>query len=224
MRTARRAPAGGAAALWLALVAASPAAPADMLQGAWDNRAQFEAADPALHRPPAAGAPYPWLDWQHALFRRVEAPGIGGADGVVLHLVWRAGGADGPVSRQRLWVFHPAADGGWRMAFYALRDPTRLIEAAAQGPAFAALGPADVVSYPESCRLPVRMRPQGFSAEIPPGCWIVAQSGRRMALSAEIRLEGGHLSYSESGVTEAGEILFRVPGTGPYRFERAGPP
>jgi hypothetical protein len=202
------------------LLAAAGPHPAERLAGVWDNRRQFDTADPALRRPPAAGTPYPWLDRQHALFREVEAPGLAGPNGRAVHLVWRSGGPDGPVSRQRLWVFRPAADGGYAMQFLLPKRADPLLDAAPDGPAFRALGPTDVVGYPPACDLPVRPSPQGFEAHIPPDCVIVAGSGRTMRLQASIRLEGDRLVYSEAGLLPDGSFAFRVPGSDPYCFDR----
>ncbi len=195
--------------------------PATALVGTWDNEAQFAAADPALHRPPAAGTPYAWLDRQHALFRIVQAPALAGAGGTAVHLVWRSGGPDGPVSRQRLWVFRPdPRTGRTVMHFHALRDPVPFATAAPDGFAFRTLTLRDVTSYPEPCALPVRRTRTGFAARIPEGCTITAQSGRTMTLSAEIRLAGNSLDYAEAGTLPDGQFAFRVPNPGPYRFTR----
>lgn len=196
--------------------------PATALGGAWDNRAQFEAADPSLHRPPAAGTPYAWLDRQHAIFRIVEAPALAGAGGTVVHLVWRSGGPGGPVSRQRLWVFRPnARTGRMAMHFHAFAgDAAAFATAAPSSSLFRTLTQREVTSYPDGCALPVRRTRDGFVARIPEGCTIVARSGRTMTLSAEIRLAGDTLSYAEAGRLPDGPYAFRVPNPGPYLFRR----
>ncbi|MFN3369925.1 MAG: CpcT/CpeT family chromophore lyase [Sphingomonadaceae bacterium] len=190
------------------------------MAGDWDNQRQHAVADPALHRPPAAGTPYPWLDQQHARFRLVQTPGLAGPDERAIHLVWRSGGPDGPISRQRLWIFRPATNGSFTMRFLMPRQAGGLAEAAPDSAAFRALGPADVVSYPASCDLPVTPTRRGFVASIPAVCEIMAGSGRTMRLEARIELDGDKLTYAEAGRLPDGSFAFRVPGGGSYCFER----
>lgn len=195
--------------------------PAWGLKGQWSNAAQFAAADPALHRPPAAGTPYEWLDHQHASFRIVEAPALSGAGGTAVHLVWRSGGPDGPISRQRLWVFRPHPNTGrLRMHFHAFLNAEPFATASPDSPLFRTLTLRDVTSYPDECALPVRVTRNGFRAHIPDGCQITAQSGRSMQLAADIRLEGKRLTYTEAGVLGDGSFAFKVPNPGPYLFEK----
>lgn len=195
--------------------------PATALSGNWENDAQFAAADPALHRPPAAGTPYEWLDRQHAVFRIVEAPALAGTGGTVVHLLWRSGGPDGPMSRERLWVFRPdRRSGRLVMDFFLPAMPGGLGDAAADGYRVRTLTSRDVIGYPEACTLPVRRTARGFVARIPAGCTVTAQSGRTMTLAAEIRLDGDTLTYAEEGVLPDGSVAFRVPNPGPYVFQR----
>lgn len=139
-----------------------------------------------------------------------------------MHLVWRSGGPDGAISRQRLWVFRPTPGGGYTMAFLMPRGGPALADA--DPSAFRALGPDDVVSYPPGCELPVTPTPRGFVARIPPGCEIVAASGRRMRLEASIEVDGDRLTYAEAGILPDGSHAFRVPGAQPYCFDRVGAP
>ncbi len=195
--------------------------PATAVAGRWDNAAQHAAADPALHRPPVAGTPYQWLDRQHALFRVVEAPALAGTGGTAVHLVWRSGGPDGPVSRERLWVFRPdPRTGRPRMDFYLPPPGGALVEAAPDSYAFRTLTQRDVTGYPDDCALPVRRTRTGFTARIPDGCTVTAQSGRAMTLQAEIRVAGETLRYAEAGLLPDGAFAFRVPNPGPYIFIR----
>lgn len=106
------------------------------------------------------------------------------------------------------------------MQFLMPRQADALPEAAADGPQFRALGPADVVRYPPACNLPVMPTAQGFVARIPPACVIVAGSGRTMRLEAAIELDGDRLRYAEAGILPDGSFAFRVPGAAPYCFER----
>jgi hypothetical protein len=193
------------------------------LIGAWDNQAQVDAADPVLLRPPAAGFPYGWIDRQHAQFRKVTVPGIAAQDAHAIFLEWRSGGPDGPISRQRLWLFRARRDGSLEMDFFAFRAPETLAGASGEAERFAALGPEDLIGYGTECTLPVTVTPTGWRADIPDTCRIRAQSGRVMTLSASIRLEGDQLFYEEAGLLEDGAYAFRVPGGLPYRFERITP-
>lgn len=198
--------------------------PARALAGTWDNQAQYEAADPELHRPPAAGTPYEWLDRQHATFRIVEAPALAGAGGTAVHLLWRSGGPDGPISRQRLWVFRPNPHSGrLEMHFHAFLDPEPFADATPDSAAFRTLTIREVTTYPDRCVLPVRRTRHGFRAQIPQFCEISARSGRTMTLSADIRLTRFALTYAEQGLLPDGSVAFRVPNPGPYVFTRLPP-
>lgn len=188
--------------------------------GAYDTRRQFELAPQALRREPAAGHPYDWLDRQHAVFRWVHAPSLGEH---VLLLEWRRGGPDGPISRQRLWVFE-RRQGEWRMDFYTLPDEPGATPRSRLDDSFTSLRREELTGYGGACALiatPVRRAVQ-FS--IPPSCSIVARSGRRMQLRAVVRFGEGELRYREQGVLEDGTIAFMVPGQVglDYVFERVG--
>ena len=55
-------------------------------------------------------------------------------------------------------------------------------------------------------------------------CVIVAASGRRMGILAEIDIgASGTLGYREHGRLEDGRYAFRVPPSQPYRFVRLAP-
>jgi hypothetical protein len=188
--------------------------------GVFDNRVQYEAAPASLKREPAAGHPYDWLDRQHATFRWVDAPLIGPH---VLFLEWRRGGADGPISRQRLWVF-AQRDGAWSMDFFTLPEaatPAR----SRLGDEFAALRPEQLVGYGSACTLPAEPDGAAVVFSIPAGCSIVSRSGRRMQLEATVRFEADRIRYREQGVLEGGSIAFLVPGQPglSYEFDRVSP-
>jgi hypothetical protein len=191
------------------------------LLGAWDTKAQFDAAPDALKITPRAGEATPWLDRQHATFVVVNAPRLTEAGETAIFLRWRSGGPDGPISRERIWVFEPGPDGGFtRMDFHTLKRPAPAEALAAPLSAFRDLEPDDVIAYPEACKLPVTATTAGWRAAIPEDCAIVARSGRPMRLSARIELSGGALTYEEAGVLESGAVAFKVPGGPAYRFER----
>jgi hypothetical protein len=182
------------------------------LTGSWSNAAQYAAAPEALKREPAPGHPYDWLDLQYAEFHRVDAPGLGEH---VIYLEWRSGAADGPISRQRLWVFHADEDGAPAgMDFYTMRDPGPYAGRGAEPGAFTDLNEADLVGYPDGCTLqPILPASRGilFQAD-PEDCTITARSGREMGIRADITLAPGRLSYSEAGILESGRYAFLVPG------------
>jgi len=194
------------------------------LEGRWSNAVQFAQAPAFLKRPPAAGFPYPWLDRQHASFRIVAAPQLTGVDGQAMYLEWRkdglgGDGAGGPVSRQRLWVFNPGAE-GTTMAFYSFRTPADFEGASGTAERFSALGPEDLVGYGPTCTLSVAPAPAGWTAAIAENCSIIAQSGRSMRLQARITLAGDTLFYEEAGQLADGRYAFRVPGGIAYEFSR----
>ena len=203
-------PSGGAAG--------APTSFAAALAGAWDTRAQFDAAPETLKRPPAPGYPYDWIDRQSAVFAKVEAPALGDD---VAYLEWRSGGPDGPISRQRLWAFRRDAS-GVRMDFYTLRNPSAFAGKAGDATAFRAITAADVIGYGPACALYVTPRGRdAFDAKIEPHeCRIVAQSGRAMGISARVTLMPTGLLYSEAGVLDDEGYAFKVPGGPPYEFRR----
>ncbi len=195
---------------------------ASLLAGVWSNAAQYEAADESLKRPPAAGHPYDWLDLQHARFVDIDTPHI---PGDAVYLEWRAGGPDGPVTRQRLWVFHseilPDESPLTGMDFHALRNP-EAFEGRTGWSDFTDLTPDDLISYPEGCELlPVSREDRVTVLEVTgEACTITAQSGRTMGINARIAISFNRIEYSEAGRLEDGEYAFRVPGAGAYVFQR----
>ncbi|MEO1038464.1 MAG: CpcT/CpeT family chromophore lyase [Pseudomonadota bacterium] len=196
----------------------------DQMSGAFDNAAQYAAADETLKRPPAPGHPYDWIDQQTASFHTVEAPLIGDH---VVYLEWRSGGPDGPISRQRIWSFNADKDGAITgMDFYTFQAPDPFAGLGAAPGAFEALSLDDLIGYPEGCTLGVE-RPEArawvFSLN-PDTCQITARSGRVMRIEARIGLSsediGTVVEYAEAGVLEGGDYAFKVPGGPAYRFMR----
>jgi hypothetical protein len=194
----------------------------DWLEGAWSNQAQYDAAPDALKRAPAPGHPYDWLDVQYADFFIVEAPQLGPN---VIYLEWRSGAADGPISRQRFWVFHEGLQGAPPgMDFYTLRDPEPFAGRGLEAGAFSSVTLDDLIGYPDGCTLgagtagPSRVV---FSAD-PDSCVITARSGREMGIRARIDLGSQSLSYSEAGIMDGGPYAFLVPGGEnlAYEFQR----
>jgi hypothetical protein len=198
-----------------------PLPPYAQLLGAWDNNDQYVAAPETLKRAPVAGGAYEWIDTQHANFYAVDAPLITGKDAKAVYLVWRSGGINGPISRQRLWVFRTLPSGQTVMDFYAFKVPATFEAATGSNPAFAALTVDDLTAYGPQCALPVVMTSSGWQAAIPSTCSITARSGRSMVLSAQIVVDNATLSYSEQGVLPSGALAFKVPGGPPYQFVRS---
>jgi hypothetical protein len=198
----------------------TPRPAATSLIGQWDNNSQMASAPETLKRPPVAGGAYDWLDFQHARFFAVDVPALSSDSGKVVYLVWRSNGPDGPVSRQRLWVFRTNAAGQPIMDFYAFKNPQPFEAALSDTGEFKTITLDDLTAYGPLCSLPVTPTAKGFSASIPATCAIIARSGRRMVLSARIDLEGDTLTYSEQGTLETGALAFKVPGGPPYMFQR----
>jgi hypothetical protein len=196
----------------LAAAPGDAAALAARLEGRYDNGAQYAAADPALKVPPSVAGK--WLDFQHATFTRVAAPLLGGT---VVYLEWRSAGPEGAISRQRIWRFFDTAD-GVAMDFYTIDRPERFAGKAAVPGAFAGLGPGDLKSYGPACS--ARFGADGRGRVDPARCVITANSGRTMAIRADIGIGGTIVSYSEAGILADGRFAFAVPPTEPYRFVR----
>jgi hypothetical protein len=215
---------GAAAAAAPVAASAGPVRDADLeavvdgLVGAWDNRSQYEAAPAALKVPPTVEGE--WLDLQHARFTRVAVPALGSH---VVYLEWRRGGPDGEISRQRLWSFRRDAAGKLVMDFFAFSDGALYAGQGVAARVFEAITPEQLRTYPPGCELDFTRRADGgtFGAVTPERCVIVAASGRRMGILAEIEIgASGTLGYREYGRLEDGRYAFRVPPTGPYRFVR----
>jgi hypothetical protein len=187
--------------------------------GRYDTQRQFDAASADLKREPAAGQPYEWLDRQHAIFRWIDAPLMGER---VMLLEWRRGGPDGPISRQRIWVF-AQRDGAWIMDFYTLADSGTPLRSRLTDD-FRELNVEQLVGYGRECSLGMTRGAAAVTFSIPPTCSIVARSGRRMLLSAQVRFEADRVLYREQGVLEGGAIAFLVPGQRDldYVFDRVG--
>lgn len=192
------------------------------LQGAWSNADQYAAAPDALKRAPAAGHPYDWLDQQYAQFHRVDAPAVGGH---VMYLEWRAGDADGEISRQRIWAFRQTEDGALSgMDFYTFKDPAPFAGLGDTEGAFATLGPDDLIGYPDGCTLSAGAQPRtGLVLHVTAqDCVITARSGREMGIEARIEIGPDRLAYQEAGIMADGAYVFRVPGGPAYEFRRVG--
>ncbi len=198
-----------------------PDDPVALLTGRFSNAEQYERIPEEWRREPAAGNPYPWLDLQYATHTRVEAPELGEH---VIYLEWRSGAEDGPVSRQRLWVFRQDEAGALTgFDFFTLRDPQPFAGRAGEEGAFAALTEEDLVGYPDSCLVRAHQSPGGayHFAVAGQDCVITAQSGTEMRIHASVRASRTFFTYRESGVTPDSRVVFQVPGAPePYTFRR----
>ena len=190
------------------------------LEGTFDNRAQWDQAPDRLRRPPAAGHPYDWIDLQFASFYAVDAPTLGHT---VIYVEWRAGGPDGPISRQRIWTLRNEGPELARMDFYTFRDPAPYAGRGDDPAAFAALKAEDLIGYGADCGLFVtERREELLVATIHENtCTITSRSGRRMGIRASVILAGNSLTYSEAGILEDGSFAFLVPGGANYQFLRS---
>ncbi len=178
------------------------------LEGRYSNAAQVDAGE---------------LDAENNLlfpvFSRVDIPAFGSH---VVYLQWPIGAPDGSLQRQRLWTFHAdAATGAIGMRFFTLREPDRWLDAHTNPTKVHAMTPADTIGYPDACLLPVAEANGIFQASIPSSCEIVSQATRTtMTLQASITIAADRITYSESGVRPDGSIVFKVPPSGQYAFER----
>ncbi|MGY6532750.1 CpcT/CpeT family chromophore lyase [Glycocaulis sp.] len=198
-----------------------PDDPVALLTGRFSNADQYESAPEDWRREPAAGNPYEWLDLQYATHTRVEAPELGEH---VIYLEWRSGAEDGPISRQRLWVFRQDEEGALAgFDFFTLRDPEPFAGRAEEEGAFAALTEEDLVGYPDGCLVRAHQSPGGayHFAVAGQDCVITAQSGTEMRIHASVRASRTFFTYRESGISMDGEVVFQVPGAPqPYAFRR----
>jgi hypothetical protein len=189
-----------------------------MLAGAWSNAEQYANAPDAMKRPPAPGDPYEWIDLQTAAFFPVRAPAVGEH---VVYLEWR--GADGAISRQRIWAFREGEDGALTgMDFYTFADPEPFAERGSEPGAFEMLSSGDLIGYPDGCTLAAGRTGAGYRLEVSAqDCVITARSGRQMGIEAVIEIRPDLVTYREAGVMEGGVYAFLVPGGPAYAFRRA---
>lgn len=199
----------------------SAAHAAGFLIGRFSNQRQWDNAGPEREREPVAGDAHEWLDLQFATHTLVEAPQLGEH---VIYLEWRAGSADGGISRQRIWVLRE--DEAGRLAgfdFFTLRDPAPFAGRADEPGAFANLTADALIGYPEGCLAEAHDAAHVgyYFAVDPETCTITAQSGTQMRIHASVRALGNSFTYREQGTMEDNTIVFRVPGAPmPYSFAR----
>lgn len=191
---------------------------AQWLAGRFDNEAQARLSTETF--PDVDGKNRAAQDAQFAAFTVFT---LADAGTIVLYTEWRAGAADGPISRQRVWSFYRDAEGKLRQRFYTIRTPERFAGAAADPAKLAALTMADLIPFPPACDLVWTKMLNEFLAEIPPGqCFVTTQATKqRMFINARIALSDRQMFYDESGTAEDGRVTFNVPVVGSYQFRKS---
>lgn len=185
-------------------LAAYPAA----LAGRYDNAVQFTSA-PADMRDAPADAEDDWIDLQAVTFTVVSAPAVAP---LAVHAEWR--GADGAISRQRLWAFRQEP-GGVRIDVLQFAAPDRF--AGAGSTAFTNLTEADVRRLPSACALAASSAgPGAWNAQTDPERCLVEGAG----LDIRITVMPTGVLYQEQARREDGSYAFRTPAPAPYDFRR----
>lgn len=187
--------------------------------GEFDNQQQVSWGENALLESPPSTAQAP--DLLFPIFARVEAPALGR---YVIYLQWPLGSPEGRLQRQRIWTFELDPErNAVLMDFFTLREPDRWKDAHREPQtALRGITREDLVTYPESCRLPFRRHANVFIGEIPRGqCRIISQQSRTdMTINARIVIASDQIWYQESGVRQDGSVVFKVPVAGSYQFKR----
>jgi hypothetical protein len=187
--------------------------------GEFDNQQQVSRGENALLESPPSSAQAP--DLLFPIFARVEAPALGR---YVIYLQWPLGSPEGHLQRQRIWTFELDPErNAVLMDFFTLREPDRWKDAHREPQtALRGITREDLVTYPESCRLPFRRHANVFIGEIPRGqCRIISQQSRTdMTINARIVIASDQIWYQESGVRQDGSVVFKVPVAGSYQFKR----
>jgi len=203
-----------AALLWLASSATTADEPPtlgriiDWLDGHYSNEAQIATGE---------------LDAEDNLlfpvFKKVDVPAFGNH---IVYLQWPIGGPDGRLQRQRLWTFHGDAEtGAMQMNFFTLREPERWLDAHIDPAKIREMTAEDTIGYPETCLLPVAFADATITASIPPTCQIISQATRTtMTLQATITITPNQITYQEAATRPDGSVVFQVPPSGQYVFDR----
>jgi hypothetical protein len=218
------------AVLWGALAIAFPAAAAtdhlaadratlmQWVQGSFSNERQVRDGSNALAETALDPAKAP--DLLFPVFKKIEVPALVGD---VIYLQWPMGTPDGKLQRQRIWVFAPdPARNAIMMKFYTLKEPEKWLNAHVEPNKVRAMTLADLIPYPPACDLPYRRHGDIFLGEIPRGeCKIVSQQTKTsMTIYGRTIIAKDKLWYDESGVRDDGAIVFDVPRSGAYEFDR----
>jgi hypothetical protein len=162
-------------------------------------------------------------DWQGATLqqtiRAVAAPALGET---VLYLQMNAVG-EHRVTRQRLFILEPTADGGVAMHFPALKEAGRFVDGWRQPDLFAALTAEDLVAYPESCAVRWTAKERQWTGTLDGDrCTIISRhTGETRIIRAFFGLTDSTLEQVEQGYDGDGNRLFGDDD--PYRFTRVSP-
>lgn len=161
------------------------------------------------------------LDLYYATHTRVDAPALGEH---AIYVEWRAGADDGPVSRQRLWVFREGEE-RWSAGFdvFKFRDPEAFAGRADEEGAFASLTGEDLIGYPEACVVADGSPAHGgyYFTIASNDCIVTAESGVEIRLRASLHGHHHFFTYREWASTLEGQIVFEFPeAPHPYSFRR----
>ncbi len=179
-------------------------------QGAFSNERQVASVDAGE----SPGLLFP-------VFRQVEIPAFGDH---VIYLQWPMEAPDGDLQRQRIWAFHKNGDGSVVMKFYTLKNPDQWRDAHLDPEKVRDMTVDDVIAYPDTCTLPVYSAGEEFRTAIPPTCSIVSQSTRTtMTIQSLITIAPDRMTYMEFGVAGDGKMIFQVPASGAYVFDKLAP-
>lgn len=190
---------------------------ASFLTGHFSNAQQYEAWQSDAQPDVPAYA----FDLYYATHARVEAPELGEH---VIYVEWRSGAADGPVSRQRLWVFRDGEE-RWSTGFdvFKFRDSEAFAGRADEDGAFASLTAEDLIGYPEECLVETQSPAHaGYYFTIESNdCIVTAETGDEIRLRASLRGHRHFFTYREWASTLEGQSVFEFPDAPyPYSFRR----
>ncbi len=190
---------------------------ASFLTGRFSNAQQYE----AWERDAQPHGPGDWLDLYYATHARVDAPELGEH---VIYVEWRSGADDGPINRQRLWVFREGEE-RWSAGFdvFKFRDPEVFAGRADEEGAFASLTGEDLAAYPEECLVAAHSPAHaGYYFTIESNdCIVTTESGDKIRLRASLRGHRHFFTYREWGSTLEGQRVFDFPDAPyPYSFRR----
>lgn len=185
----------------------TPQAIIDWIEGSYSNQAQITAGDlDAVN------------NLLYPVFKQVDIPAFGP---YVVYLQWPIGAPDGELQRQRIWTFQENEMDGVSMGFFTLREPERWLDAHLDPNKVLNMTSKDAIGYPDVCLLPVTTTGEVINASIPTDCQIVSQATRTtMTLQANISITPNRITYSEGGIRQDESVVFKVPPSGHYIFDR----
>ncbi|MEQ8735768.1 MAG: CpcT/CpeT family chromophore lyase [Rhodospirillaceae bacterium] len=180
----------------------------EWVQGRYSNQQQFD-----------TGGVTKASDLLFPVFEQIDVPAFGDS---VIYLQWPIGSSTGDLQRQRIWVFNlNETTGRITMDFFTLKEPDVWLNAHLYPQKVRGMTREDTIGYPETCLLPVSREGDQFVARIPKTCEIVSQGTQTtMTLESHIVISSDQLTYREAGLKADGSVVFRVPATGEYVFDR----